>query len=186
LLAWQSYSSEASPRAALPLARLNAVVAEIALDAVDPLGNAPYRSSPPDLNAERGASYSHLIATARHHVQQALRLSGEVSAKGWPDAEPLIGIARLALARYERIIRRPSDRVGSIEAVTHSAQKMGDWSLLAQAYTTLGFEFAQGGHRDASLRCHYLALDALAYTSTPVLGAWARRAILRDQEFHLE
>ena len=166
LAAAQSIEEHASsPGEFMSLGRIQTVVADIALDLAEPSSPWP---------ASRGLE--PFLAIARPSVKKAI-----VLARGAAD-DPGRGIATLAQVRYQRLSGHGTDRIGAIEAVIRSALKLGDPDLLIQAQTALGHEYAAQGETKTALSRYRTAVDLAHRHHVPVLGVWARRAILYESE----
>jgi tetratricopeptide (TPR) repeat protein len=176
VLRWRGRAYEALPHAEVALttyqqlghpaeqARLHSVVADIELDIAV-------------AQADLARDSLHLMLTlARGQVTDALgksQLARDMGARG---------LALLNYARLNRLTKPDESGAPAIENVIEIAQRMGDPSLLGQAYTALADDLAAHGEHSSSLKVYSLALDVFKTTDAKALAAWPRRALLRASE----
>lgn len=156
----------ASPAAKLSFDRLSAVIADIALDLAESRLADGYEGD-----------RDQYVALARPHVMKGIQLANEVQdLPGW-------AIAELARIRFERVAGYvDGGRIGAIENVIKTSQRLQDVALLGQAQTALGKELASLGRKEQARNRYRRALDVLKYSEVPAMGTWARRALLNDSE----
>jgi tetratricopeptide (TPR) repeat protein len=166
LLAFDVYEAASSTG---ELARLRIVLADIVLDMVSPDG--------------MGRAFDtrdRMLTIAEPHLMHAL---AQTTAAGDQAAN---GMALLAYARYNRLIKREHRMFHVIESVAHTAEALGDLPLLGQAYTGLADELAAVGEIESSLKWHHTAVDVLAASQAPVLSVWSRRALRNAREYRTD
>lgn len=159
-----TFSTSTSPAGRLSWGRLQTVLADIALDIAETLPQAPSRVP---------ESFLHLGGRCAQDAISYTHTNGDKVGKA---------MAGLAQARFQRLAGRPVNTVPSIERTLRTATQCGDVALLAQGYTTLGFELLSGVGRsnapDAGLNCFRKALEIVHMGDVPAMAAWARRALL--------
>jgi hypothetical protein len=141
-------------------ARLSTTVAEATLDVLE----------------QRGGS-QHFVDIAASHISTALTLAREY---GDPST---FGMARLAEARFARVVRHSDESFWIIEEVLDDAVQRHDAGLLTQAYTSRGFDFAAHGLVGAAKLSFYDAIAASKESEALSLSGPARRALLMGGEF---
>lgn len=145
------------------LARLRIVVADIALDALAPLG--------------RGIVH-HYRDDIVHLAQRNLSLAREtIDARGVDPAAR--AMALLAQMRLGRTLGTNEDRFPLLESIGRLAEQWHDLPLLGQVYTALGDEFGAAGRTEveSQLSCYRRALGVIEGSHTPAYGVWARRGL---------
>ena len=154
-----------SPSSHLAVGRLGSIVTEISLDLAEAF---------PIIAASAGrAAYLDL---ARPHLSQAFAKAEETN-----DVAGL-RLATLARARFDQVADRNVDRKGAIEQVIRQGRQDHDIAVLAQAYTTLGREYAALGQQESALSCYRRTLDIVSGTDIAALGMFARRGLLVARE----
>jgi tetratricopeptide (TPR) repeat protein len=145
--------------------RMNWLVTEIALDLAEAL-SASTSSTGNNAYIELAVPYMKRSVQKAHQTNDSTGL----------------GLALLAEARHDRVAGRNLNRVKRIEAVIQQGYQSDDLTVLSQAYTELGREFAARGQAEAALDCYRRALDTVEGTDIPGLGLFAWRALLLTQE----
>jgi tetratricopeptide (TPR) repeat protein len=150
------------------LARLRIVAADIALDALAPLGQGIAHHYRDDL--VRVATTN--LALARETIEER---NMDPSARA---------MARLAQTRLSRLLGANEDRVAHLEALGRFAEQTQDLPLLGQVYTALGDEFGAAGRAEveSQLSCYRRAVGVIAGSETPAYGVWAHRGLLWEAE----
>jgi hypothetical protein len=126
-----------------------------------------------------GTDREAVLSLCLPHLKKAERLAKETLDR------PGQGLAQLARAHYQRLSGANVSRMSNLEAVLHLGAELGDVALLAQAYTTLGDEFACSDDTSSSLNCYCNALHILEGSQVGVYATMARRALLTYQEMHV-
>lgn len=158
--------------AATPLrrARIFTVVADCALDLAESLPQQPHFAR------------DSLIGLARPYAVFAVKTARDAENAQNAENKAVHGLTLLTRTRYERLAHRAHERTSTIEYVVRTATHIGDKSLLAQAYTALGHEFAAHGDAEPALNCYRQALDVQSAGDAVALAVWARRGLLRAAE----
>lgn len=143
-------------------ARLHVVAAECALD----------------LTAQQ--PFDRLIDIAAGHAERELMHA--LAQAPLVDDQAGEALALLAYARYNRMTRRPQDRMAILLKVESLAYELRDRALLCQTYTVLGDELLDRNEHEPALNCYRRALDILAPHDAAALGMWARQALFRAAE----
>ncbi len=170
LAALETYEQLGTPG---ELARIRTVVADIALDALMPLGV--------------GIAYHHqeeFVQLAR--MQLVLALGGMEDAGNIDQSGRCMAL--LAHARLSRVLGVNEDRFALLESVGQVATRLHDLPLLSQVYTALGDEFGAAGRAEAEAQrnCYRRALAVVEGSHAPAYGTWARRGLLREAEYRTE
>ena len=156
------YSRVASREATLARGRLQAVVADIALDAAE-----TYEREPP------GDAHAAMLGPAAPYSMRAVRFARETRDTMGE------GIALLARARFERAAGYATSRTFAIEAAMTLARERDNIPLLAQAHTALGDEFVAVGAVERGLNRYRTMLDLTRPTEVPAIAHWAEVALIR-------
>jgi tetratricopeptide (TPR) repeat protein len=154
-----------SPISLLVLGRASSVVTDIALDLAGSFPSAPTSSA--------STAYVEL---ARPYINKAIQTARQIKDTGG------LHVAMLIQARFDCLTGRKLNRVRTIERVIQHAQKNSDKVLQTQGFTALGREYTGLGRQEEALHCYRRALDAIAGTDAPAIGAFARRGLLLAQE----
>ena len=154
-----------SPLSRLVVGRASSVVTDIALDLADSFPSAPTSSA-----------CTAYVELARPYINQALQMARRIKDTGG------LHVAMLVQARFDSVTGRKLNRVRTIEGVIQLAQKNSDKVLQVQGFTALGREYTGLGRKEEALHCYRRALDAVAGTDAPAMGAFARRGLLLAQE----
>ena len=149
--------------------RIQTIVADIALDLAE------------TMPGESQGKTDYLLL-AEPHVMHALALARVNDARD----EGGEALARLAYVRYSRLNGTSDDRPQAIAEIIQLAERTHDMPLLGQAMTSMGHELASRGEEEQAIHCYQAALDVLAGHEVPVLGIWARRALLIASEMEGE
>ncbi len=150
----------------MELARLRIVAADIALDMLVPPGV--------------GIVYHYredLIQLTQGYITQALHaITHDPAARS---------MGLLAENRLSRTLSLNEDRFAQLEALGREAEQLHDLPLLGQVYTALGDEFGAAGRAEteSQLNCYRRAVGAVEASQAPAYSVWARRALLRHEEF---
>lgn len=154
-----------SPSARMLLGRMQVTVADSALDLAEASDAGP---------ESRGrTTYLRVAAPYVQRANSLARATQDLSGGG---------VAILVRARYERLMRKPSDRLSRIERVIQRAEQLHEADLMIQAQTVLGAELAAQNEIDAALTRYRLAVDIANRHETPVLGVWARHELAEARE----
>jgi tetratricopeptide (TPR) repeat protein len=129
-----------------------------------------------DILEQRGAP-QHYVDMASSHLSTALRLANRC---GDPSS---VGMARLAAARFSRLMDGPGVSLWIIEDVLHDAARRHDMGLLAQAHSSLGFDLMAQGFAEAALESFGRAIDTARASELLSVSGLPRRAILLRHEF---
>lgn len=149
----------------MSLGRIHGIVTEIALDIAE--------------RYPRGSSaQNRRVRQARHSVREF-----EQIARSAGDDEGQV-LAALARARLNRVVNHNVNRKDAIERALRRSHDLGDIALVTQALTTLGNEFAARGERESARTCFRRAVAQVDGTEMPMMGTFARRALLRDEEWN--
>ena len=149
------------------LARLCIVLADIELDLAE---TAP-------LTGPSQTRRKYLMS-AESHLGNAFALNKPIAD------EHAEGMAILARVRYERISNMSMDRLPTLQITLDLAHRINDKLLIAQTHTAFGDEFVYRGDYTAA-RAHYqTALVVYDQSQAPALAKWAKRSLLRLDEFH--
>lgn len=170
LSALKTYESLGSADA---LARLRIVVADIALDALIPLGS--------------GIAYHYREDLVRLARTQLTLARDSIEEAGNSDQAGRC-MCLLAQARLSRALGEDENRLALIESVGRVAERLHDLPLIGQVYTALGDEFGALGRtgKESQRNCYRRALGVIEASYAPAYGAWARRGLLHDAEIHLD
>jgi tetratricopeptide (TPR) repeat protein len=165
LSALATYEGLGSPN---DLVRARVVIADIALDALAPLGvgiTHHYRED--------------LIQLAQTNL--ALAVQDDQVSRADPTGRAM---AQLAMVRFSRALGMNTERFSALEAVGHVANALHDLPLLGQVYLALGDEFGAAGQAEeaSQLNCYRRALGVIEGSHAPAYGAWALRALLHAEE----
>jgi tetratricopeptide (TPR) repeat protein len=148
--------------------RIQAIVADIAMDLAE---SFPATAPTYGRNA--------YLTLARPYIERALTLAREQHDQGGE------GIALLALARMTQLTTVGiGNALPAIESVLARAGAMHDTALRAQAYYSLGREFAAHGEFSRARACYRLALSELGGTEGDAMRLWPQRALLESEEMH--
>jgi hypothetical protein len=98
----------------------------------------------------------------------------------------LAGYVALIETRLGRVLEHQDNRVAAIERVVGLARRTGEVSLACRAHTALGEELWVRGETEGARVCYRRALEAVAGSDVPVIGAQAQRALLRISELQVE
>jgi hypothetical protein len=157
LVARDEYSRLA-PHALSGQARINTVVADIALDLVEM--PTEWRRETPDT----------MLTLARPYTASAVRLA---RAGADPSGE---GLALLTQARFDSLASTDVRPLQTVESVLQLAMRLDDAALLSQAYMGLGKSFARAeADLESAIRCFDRALEVLTYSDVHVYEFLARR-----------
>jgi hypothetical protein len=154
-----------SPASLFSLIRSSSVVADIALDLASSL--------PSGTRSSCGAAYADL---ARPHLKLAHQKAKQIKDCGG------LHVVSLVKAHFDCITGRYQNQFRSIEGVIRQAKHDNNQILHGQALSMLGQNYTTLGCQDAALHCFRSALDAIALTDAPAMGAFARRGLLLAQE----
>ena len=155
------YSQANSPAQHMAYARIQATVADIALDLAESLKDQGRQA---------------FLALARPFARNAVKLTHDLG-----DISGEIP-ARLARVRYERVAGLSTDRLRLIESLRRRAQEIGDMACVCQTWTALGQELMHQGNTDSALNVYRRAVDVSIRYEMPANGHWAQRALFLDAE----
>lgn len=148
-----------------PSARIQFIVADIALDLCEAAAPSPESS-------QRQA----FLAFADSYLERALSLA---RASGDHTGEALV---LLGSARHARLRGHSGESLALIERVARTAIRSADVALIAQSLTALGDAFGARGEHETALNLYRETLDVLEDYDVPAFGARAYRALLRASE----
>jgi tetratricopeptide (TPR) repeat protein len=180
LLRWQGGLNEALPTAMtaadqlltsgppMMAGRMQTVVAETALDLADTFARQ-------DVPGGRQA----FASLAAPYARRARRLARETGDQ--------IGtlLARLAIARGNRLLGSPSGRIQAVDTIVRAAKRAGDDAVLGRALTILGEEFEAGLQIDAACDCYQRAWRLLESHQLYAMALMPHRAFLRLNEQYI-
>jgi tetratricopeptide (TPR) repeat protein len=157
LQARDSYA-QAAPYALGGQARIQSLVADIALDLVE---------QPGDLGS---GTREAMLRLATPHVRSGLhlaRVGADLAGEG---------LALLTQVRFDHLTTAVASPTGTLERVVQLATRLDDAALLSQAYMGLGKSFARiEPDLDAAISCYDRALAALKYSDVHTYEVLARR-----------
>jgi hypothetical protein len=145
--------------------RLNAIIAEIALDLAEVLPTSGY------LHGQDA-----LLTFAAPYIERGVTIARKLDDKAGED------VAILVRLRHQRFTAADTDRIVTIERIARQAEQRGDPPTICHAKTALGYELLMAGDTDAALVVFRQAVDLSHLYEMPANGTWAYRALLRAQE----